>query len=48
MESQRSFVDYMTKQNWTVRIAPTEAEMAIAIDANPGDIGKSRTNPLTI
>jgi hypothetical protein len=28
----------MTERNWTVKIAPTEADVAIAIDATPGDI----------
>ncbi|KAF9537457.1 hypothetical protein EC957_008099 [Mortierella hygrophila] len=38
MESRRSFADYMAERHWTVRDVATEADLGIAIDANPGDI----------
>ncbi|KAI1306435.1 hypothetical protein EDD11_004766, partial [Mortierella claussenii] len=38
MESRRSFADYMAERHWTVSVVATEADLAIAIDANPRDI----------
>ncbi|KAG0064076.1 hypothetical protein BGZ89_009395 [Linnemannia elongata] len=46
MESRRSFADYMTERHWTVKVVATEAGLAIAIDANPGDIIISRDSDM--
>ncbi|KAF8976403.1 Rad2 nuclease, partial [Haplosporangium bisporale] len=37
-QHRQSFIEYMKQAEWSVRICETEADVAIAVDCQPGDI----------
>ncbi|KAF9316077.1 hypothetical protein BGZ91_005633 [Linnemannia elongata] len=45
-ESRLGFAQYMQNAGWTVKLADTEADLAIAIDAQPDDIVISRDSDM--
>lgn len=45
-ESRSGFAQYMQNAGWTVKLADTEADLAIAIDAQPDDIVISRDSDM--
>lgn len=48
LETRRSFVEYMRNQQWSIILCSTEADLAIAIESQPGDIAVSKDSDLLV
>jgi len=47
-ESRAEFAQYLEQNGWTVQVAPTEADLAIARDCGPADIVISKDSDMAI